>query len=1002
MSPTTDTIRILHVDDDPDFAELAAVFLERTNERFDVETATTVDAGHQILDESDIDCVVSDYDLPGQNGIEFLETVRASAPDLPFILYTGKGSEEVASEAVSAGVTDYLQKERGTDQYAVLANRITNAVEHHRSRQVVERSERRLREVIDALPHLLHVVDENGVYRVANEALAAFHGTTVDDIEGSHVSDILPEAQAAQFKVHLDDVLETGEARHVRQVEIAAENGDKHILEPRLLPYNLADTGERAVLGIAVDVTEREQRERDLERAYERVEFALERTDAVIFDIDLDTGTVVRHGTYERFFSLTPAEAPTWQDHCEHAVHPDDRAAFREFHRELIDGKREQGELEYRTNPETGEVRWIQAYAHTKPATESEPRHALGISRDITEHKRRERELREKERRYRAVFNDPNILVCHLGTDGTLVDANETAMAYVETTADAVQGLPLWETPWFDDSSAHAADLREWVDRAASGEYMAFEMDLSQPTDEPYTVEGVIRPVTNDDGDVVSLLVSVRDVTERRAYRRELEQARDLLVRTEEIADVGGWAIDPETMDVFWTDNLFDLLGIDAAEEPPLDGALEYYHEADRPLVEAAIEDALDTGTGFDIDARFERPDGETRWLRIKGDPTVENGEVVALRGAVQDITERIERERELEQARAEYEELINGMNDSAWVIGTDAEFLAVNDAAVETTGYDRAELLSMQPHDIDVGLEDDEVTRLIESMPEDGVQMFETVHETKDGEHIPVEISSSLVTYRGETAILSVARDVSNRKQRERRLEEFASIVSHDLRNPLNVAAGHLDLARETCDSDHLDEVARAHDRMNLLIDDLLTLAQEGKGVDDIEPVALAPLVDACWQSVLTDGATLNVDVSRTLRADRCRLRQLFENLLRNAVEHGSTDNRTTSDDAVEHGPTGNRTGSDDAVEHGGESVTITVGELDDGFYVEDDGPGIAAGDREAVFDVGHTTDAEGTGFGLSIVKQVADAHGWTVRVTESDAGGARFEITGVEWADA
>ena len=973
MSPDSGPIRVLHVDDDPDLTELAAVFLQRENERFDIETSTSVEDGRRRLDE-DIDCVVSDYDLPGRNGIEFLETVRQKYPSLPFILYTGKGSEEVASEAISAGVTDYLQKERGIDQYTVLANRITNAVEHHRTQQVVERSERRLREVIDALPHLLYVVDESGTYQLANQALAEFHGTTTGNLEGKHVSDVLPAEQAAQFQAHLDDVLEAGEPQQVTMLNIDATGGDTRVLEPRLLPYDLAGTDERAVLGIAVDVTERERRERELERAYERVGFPLERTDAVIFDVNLDTGHVVRHGTYDRFFGQFPDEAPTWQEHCERAVHPDDRPAFRQFHRELIDGEREGGEIEYRTNPERGEVRWIGAYAHVKEGTGSEPRRALGLSRDITEQKAKEHELREKERRYRAVFNDPNILVALLNPDGTVLEANETAMGYVEATVEAVRGTPLWETPWFNHSPNARPEVRDWVERAAAGEYVEFETDLVQPDGESYTIEGVIRPVTDDDGEVVSLLISDRDVTERRAYERKLEQARDLLVRTEQIADVGGWEIDTETMDVFWTDHLFELLGVDYDEEPPLDEALDIYHEADRPIVESAVEEALETGESFDVSARFRRPDGEIRWLRVRGTPTVEDGEVVTLRGAVQDVTRRTEREHELEQARAEYEELIDGMNDSAWVISTDAEFLAVNDAAAETTGYSREELLSMRPHDLDVGLEGDQITAIIEEIPDDGAQVFETVQETKDGAHIPVEISSSLVTYRGETAILSVARDITNRKRRERRLEEFASIVSHDLRNPLNVAEGHLELAREECDSERLDDIESAHDRMDSLIDDLLTLAREGNDVDDIEPVALATLVEDCWQGVVTGDATLTVDADRTLNADRSRLRQLLENLFRNSVEHGATDT----------------------------IVSLTVGELDDGFYVEDDGAGIETTARDDVFEVGYSTSDDGTGFGLSIVEQVAEAHGWDVRVTESEAGGARFEITGVEWVDA
>jgi len=202
-------------------------------------------------------------------------------------------------------------------------------------------------------------------------------------------------------------------------------------------------------------------------------------------------------------------------------------------------------------------------------------------------------------------------------------------------------------------------------------------------------------------------------------------------------------------------------------------------------------------------------------------------------------------------------------------------------------------------------------------------------------------------------------------------RLEEFASVVSHDLRNPLNVASGHLDLLAEDCDSDHVEDVRQAHERMGDLIDDLLTLAREGDGVSRPEPVTLDVAARTCWESVATGDATLVCDAADTISADRSRLHQLLENLFRNSVEHG------------------------------GEAVTVRLENLPDGFAVEDDGSGIDPADRDSVFDAGYTTADAGSGFGLSIVEEVAEAHGWDVTLTESAAGGARFEITGVDRAE-
>jgi len=224
---------------------------------------------------------------------------------------------------------------------------------------------------------------------------------------------------------------------------------------------------------------------------------------------------------------------------------------------------------------------------------------------------------------------------------------------------------------------------------------------------------------------------------------------------------------------------------------------------------------------------------------------------------------------------------------------------------------------------------------------------------------------------------------------EREReRMEQFASVVSHDLRNPLEVARGYLTSAFETGDPDHLLRVQNALDRMDELIEESLSLARQGDVVDEPETVDLAAIAGDAWDLVDTGDATLAVTADRTVEADGSRLCELFENLFRNSVEHGSPDHG--ADGPTGAGPGPGATASAD----GGPTLTVTVGEFDGGFYVADDGPGIPADRRDEVFDRGHTTAEEGTGLGLAIVETIAEAHGWTVAVTESADGGARFEF--------
>lgn len=216
---------------------------------------------------------------------------------------------------------------------------------------------------------------------------------------------------------------------------------------------------------------------------------------------------------------------------------------------------------------------------------------------------------------------------------------------------------------------------------------------------------------------------------------------------------------------------------------------------------------------------------------------------------------------------------------------------------------------------------------------------------------------------------------DISDRISRERalqqkneQLEQFAGALSHDVRNPLLVAQGHVELAQREHGREHLSTAATALERAFAILEDVLTLIREGKRVGDVSRVDLAETIEGCWQHVPTAEATLVSETTQQIRADESQLKQLLENLLRNAVEHGGAD------------------------------VTVTSGALENGFYVADDGAGIPTENRERVFDAGHSMASEGTGFGLNIVEQIARAHGWDVELTASEAGGARFEITGVE----
>lgn len=223
----------------------------------------------------------------------------------------------------------------------------------------------------------------------------------------------------------------------------------------------------------------------------------------------------------------------------------------------------------------------------------------------------------------------------------------------------------------------------------------------------------------------------------------------------------------------------------------------------------------------------------------------------------------------------------------------------------------------------------------------------------------------------RFDAAAIVAHLDITGRKvseltvhRRNQELETLASILSHDLRNPLTVAKGWAELLDETTDDEMLDELRESLDRMERIIEDALAFVRAGRRVEDHEPADLETLAERAWSNVSTAGATLDVAGTTTLHCVPGLVENVLENLFHNSVEHGGTD------------------------------VHVRVGATTDGFFIEDDGPGIPVDVRDRVFDFGYS-GGEGTGLGLAIVRSIVSAHGWEIHVVETEGGGTRFAVT-------
>ncbi len=459
---------------------------------------------------------------------------------------------------------------------------------------------------------------------------------------------------------------------------------------------------------------------------------------------------------------------------------------------------------------------------------------------------------------------------------------------------------------------------------------------------------------------------------------------------------------------------------------------IDLVHPDDR----AGVADALSAvASERRVTHRFRTADGGYRWV----ESVVDEEPAPAFGGRV--LTARcIDVDRAFPE---QFREFLEYGTDIVTVVDADGRVRYESPSVEDVLGYEQGSLVGRSPLGYVHPDDRERVTeRFYRALSEpDGVGSLEYRYRTADGDWVWLESRTRALPDDAVAGRLVInSRDVTERKRRERRLtdrnerlDRFASIVSHDLRNPLAVVRASMEMAELKDETEPLDRGQRAADRIDQLITELLTLARQGTGIDDPTEFTLAGVARDAWETAGDDDAELVVRRNARLYADRSRIQQALENLFRNAMEHGRPSDEPATDGGDLDGSQSNPAAPDAAVSNttavgdsatrsdsttandstasgpaadGGTDrdsrITVTVAATSAGFVVADDGVGIDPSLGEGVFEPGFTTTDDGTGYGLDIVREIVDAHGWSVDLPRTSAasnsvpaGGACFEIT-------
>lgn len=376
MVNTSTPISILHVDDDPNFGKMAARFLKRENDRFEIDATESANAALELLSKENFDCIVSDYQMPGLNGIEFLRNVRENHPDLPFILFTGKGSEQVASEAISAGVTDYLQKETGTEQYEILANRIQNVVMNYRAQT-------NYREMFEKMPDgvTLHDTD-SGALIDTNEEFCDMLGYTREELLALNFEELHADVEPYTIE-RAEEYIHKAATEGPQTFEWLDQRKDGGLLPVEVNLRLSTIDGQERILAVVRDISDRKEQE-------ERFEALIDHSNDVITVVD-DSGMITYQSpSVERILGYPPDELIGTA--LFEYVHPEDlgrvSGAFTEF---VESREKTTKQIEFRFQHKDGTWVWLESIGSNQRADKLDG--FVVNSRDISKRKRLQEKL---------------------------------------------------------------------------------------------------------------------------------------------------------------------------------------------------------------------------------------------------------------------------------------------------------------------------------------------------------------------------------------------------------------------------------------------------------------------------------------------------------------------------------------------------------------------------------------------------------------------------------
>ncbi len=973
-------VRVLMLDDDTVHLELSQKFLKRQSSEYEVATAETYGEAIDMLDSEAYDAAVCDIDLAQENhsGLEVLEHIRSKGKDIPVIIFTGKSREEFAIQALNLGADYYIRKSATNIEnlYAELSYYILTAVEKRRTRRALAETEIRAQTYLDTAGTVIIAFDKNLKITMTNRKACEVLETREEDLIGKDwVREFIPKRDRKHIKSYLNNLLDGKVSPDVKEEgSVLTPSGEK-IIEWYDAVLRDATGNVVGIISAGPEITDRKKAEGLLEEERDKARRYLELADTVLLALDraFNVTMINRKGCSLLGFREDEIVGKNWLDSF---VAEERRNDARNYLTNLMEHPESQSPgciMEIVTSE--GALRTIECHESVIVDDSGEAVSVLCSAREILTVDGLSytdglvsRSLMIREEWWQHIFDSSPTAIAFFDSEGTLIDANSASLDFFGVEKkESLVGLDLFRGLDLPDGVLGSLEEKgeaQFEYRLDMGHLRRVNA-LQSKHDHAVLAKGTIKKIEESEESLSGFIVHLEDVTEQRKTE-ELHQSNEEMFRAVfdespvsiELfdADCNLIAANKAALDLFGVENEEEIMGFDLTSDP----------NVPQRVIESLLQGAaIRTEERFDFDLvkrqnLYKTKKSGVLYLESVFSPLRVGDEARGYITHIQDVTGKHQAEKALKESRQRFKELYsNALTGLFRVRASDSLILECNDQFAALLGHERATDL----------LEDTSFFRtylaktarwedLKEGCREVDRLRTELVINKRDGGKMWVRLSLRAAPEKGflEGVMADISQEMKTLELLEKQkheLGEFAHAMSHDMKNIFHNMVGFIELTEDENDLRHLGKLKTLIQDTSELLDHSVALAEAGAVVDEAEEVDLDTIIRDVADSVIPDEVEYIQDRLPVVLADRKKVAQVYRNLLDNAIIHGAP-----------------------------KRVEVRS-RKEDGYYlitVRNDGKEIPEATRQKIFRRGFTTAKSGRGFGLTIVRRLVEAHGWTI----------------------